>query len=103
MRLKRAKTWLGGFPLLAAMVIPTLATAQAQPHEPGDGAQRGLFAALTDLGNESPTSQGGASDDRPFSKGDWTIEPYAFALDGLDEDPSAELYGGGLGLNYYFK
>jgi hypothetical protein len=98
----RAQGWISGLTLLTAMVIPALVTAQLPPDEPSKASQPGLFAALTDVGTKQPISSTGAAQARPFSKGAWSLEPFAFALDGLDDDPSAELYGGGFGLNYYF-
>ena len=63
-------------------------------HEAGDNG--GLLAFL-DRADESS----GQSAPEPYEPGHVSAEPFGFALAGLEDDPSVDLYGGGVGVNYF--
>jgi hypothetical protein len=96
--------------LSVAVMIATMALlaltgsgARAQESAHANREPAGLLTYL-DENARSPTKANTAPDsNRSFGKGTWTLEPFGFALTGLDDKPELDLYGGGVGANYYLE
>jgi len=94
---------------------PTDSAFQYTPLEVGGGPPDefrglditgGLRVALlgdTDVPFAVDEAKSGDEDSGPFAEGTRRIEPYAFALSNINDGSHANLFGAGVGVNYYIK
>jgi hypothetical protein len=89
-----------GFAGILASLIATSGRAQS-PGVPGGNANFQRLTSITLTDPTLPSDEKASFVSNGFKKGLWTVEPFAFAMSGLDDKPEVDFYGGGVGYNYY--
>lgn len=86
--------------LLAAGVLH----AQAQATTPAEHEEPvGLIAAFNKMVADSVGPEAAQPQREPFTRGSWAVDVFGIATSNINNEPGANLYGGGLGLSYYVE
>jgi len=63
----------------------------------------GLIAAFNNMIDQSTGPEAARRNRKPFSHGSWAVDAFALATTNVNDEPHANLFGGGVGLSYYIK